>query len=47
MAALWFFIGLFVGGGIGVIMMCLLQINRLNGYEDEIRRLKEQIKTKK
>lgn len=47
MTALWFFLGLLLGGCIGVVVMCLFQINKCNYYESEIRRIEEQIKTKK
>lgn len=47
MEALWFFIGLLLGGCIGVVVMCLFQINRLNDYEEEIRRIEEQVRNKK
>ena len=30
---LFFILGCFLGGFLGVAMMCLLQINRLNHYE--------------
>ena len=30
-----FICGVLVGGIIGVVMMCLLQINRLNGKEEK------------
>lgn len=39
-----FFVGLFVGAFIGVVTMCLFQINRTCDYEDEIQCLKEQHK---
>lgn len=47
MTALCFFLGLLLGGCIGVVVMCLFQINKCNYYESEIRRIEEQIKTKK
>lgn len=30
---LFFLIGLMIGGIVGIVTMCLLQINRLNDYE--------------
>lgn len=32
---LFFIIGIILGSLIGVVLMCLLQINRLSGREDE------------
>ena len=46
MTALWFIIGLLLGGCIGVVTMCLFQINKCNYYESEIRRIEEQIRKK-
>lgn len=46
MAVAMFFVGLFVGGFLGVVTMCCFQINRINEYEREITKLKsEQSKT--
>lgn len=33
MECLFFFIGLLLGGVIGVVAMCLFQINRMNGKD--------------
>lgn len=32
---LFFIIGIMLGGCIGIVTMCLLQINRLHGKDDE------------
>lgn len=32
---LFFFIGLLIGGLVGITVMCLLQINRLHGKDDD------------
>lgn len=32
---LFFIIGTMLGGGIGIVTMCLLQINRLHGRDDD------------
>ena len=44
MGALWFIIGLYIGGTIGVAATCFCQISKVNYYESEICKLKEQIK---
>ena len=36
-----FIIGLLLGGCIAVVILCCMQINRINEYVSEIRRLKE------
>ena len=43
----WLFTGILIGGCIGISILCCMQINRINDYEDEIRRLraKERAKT--
>ena len=33
MGFVWFLLGLIMGGMIGLTIMCLFQINRLNDYE--------------
>lgn len=40
-------IGLLLGGCVSFCILCCMQINRINDYEDEIRRLraKERAKT--
>ena len=47
MAVLWFILGLFIGCGTGVVFSCFSQINKLNYYENEIRRLRKELETKK
>jgi len=39
----WLVVGLLLGGCIGVTLMCCLQLNRVNDYESEIRKLKSQL----
>ena len=43
---LWFLVGLFIGGIVTTLVLCCLQINRINDYEDEIRRLRTKEKAK-
>ena len=40
----WLITGVLLGGCIGITTMCCLQLNRINAFEAEIQRLKEQIK---
>lgn len=40
---LFFIIGLLLGGCIGVMLLCGFQINRINDYEYQIRKLKSQL----
>lgn len=47
MAVLWFVLGLFIGCGTGIVFSCFSQINKLNYYENEIRRLRKELETKK
>ena len=46
MGFLWFFLGMMTGGCLSVMIMCLFQINRCNYYEQQIRKIEEQIKKK-
>lgn len=39
---LWFFVGLFIGGIVATLVLCCLQINRINEYEAELRKLRAQ-----
>lgn len=39
---LFFLIGLLVGGCVAFVVLCCLQINRINALESEIRRLRSQ-----
>ena len=41
MGFVWFLLGLIVGGIIGLTIMCLFQINRLNDYELKLREIEE------
>ena len=43
---LWLLVGLFIGGIVTTLVLCCLQINRINDYEDEIRRLRTKEKAK-
>lgn len=36
---LFFVLGLVIGGLTGVVMMCMLQVNRINEYETKIKTL--------
>ncbi len=40
---LFFIIGLLLGGCVGVILLCGFQLNRINDYEYQIRKLKSQL----
>ena len=40
---LFFFIGLLLGGSVSFVILCSIQLNRINAYEAEIRKLKAQI----
>lgn len=44
---LFFIIGLLLGGIAAFAVLCCLQINRINKYEAEIRRLRIQLSEKK
>ena len=43
MGFVWFLLGLIVGGMIGLTIMCLFQINRLNEYEKQIKEIQGQL----
>ncbi|MBQ7715005.1 MAG: inseCt neurotoxin 1c [Clostridia bacterium] len=43
---LWFIGGLMIGGTVTLIFLCSLQINRVNDYEREIRRLNAMLNEK-
>ncbi len=47
MAILWILLGIFLGGNLGVVVMCCFQIHRVNKYEKEVRKLKEEQNPKK
>lgn len=40
-------IGILIGGCFGLSLMSCLQLNRVNFYEDEIRKLKKQLREEK
>ena len=40
MYIVWFTFGLLTGGFIGMAIMCLFQIKRINGYEKQLRELR-------
>lgn len=42
-----FLAGLTLGGCISFVVLCCFQINRINDYESEIKKLKEEIRTRK
>ena len=46
MGFVWFLLGLIVGGIIGLTIMCLFQINRLNDYELKLREIEEEARRK-
>ena len=46
MGFVWFLLGLIVGGMIGLTIMCLFQINRLNDYELKLQEIKEKARRK-
>lgn len=41
-----FIIGLLLGGCVAVAILCCMQVNRINEYASEIRRLKEKLNNK-
>ena len=40
---LFFLIGLLLGGCLSIILLCGFQLNRVNDYESQIRKLKAQL----
>lgn len=38
-----FFSGVFLGACVGLVVMCTMQIRRINDYESEISRLKSEL----
>lgn len=42
---LWFFVGLLIGGIVTTLVLCCLQLKRLNEYEAEIEDLKSKLNT--
>ena len=43
---LWFLVGLFIGGNVATLVVCCLQINRINEYEAELRKFRSQLNNK-
>ena len=43
---LWFIVGQFIGGIVTAIILCCFQINRINEYEAELRKLRSQLNNK-
>lgn len=39
------FVGLLLGGCVAGILLCCMQVNRVSRYEQEIRKLQEQLNT--
>lgn len=46
MGFVWFLLGLIVGGMIGLTIMCLFQINRLNDYELKLQEIEDKARRK-
>lgn len=46
MEFLWFFIGLLLGGCVGFTCFACLQVAKISDLEDEIRRIRNQLKHK-
>ena len=46
MGFIWFLLGLILGGVIGLTIMCIFQINRLNDYELQLREIEEKARKK-
>lgn len=43
---LWFLIGLLLGGIVATLVLCCLQINRINEYEAELQKFRSQLNNK-
>lgn len=43
---LWLLVGLFIGGIVTTLVLYCLQINRINEYEAELRKLRSQLNNK-
>ena len=43
---LWFLVGLFIGGIVATLVLCCLQINRINESEAELRKFRSQLNNK-
>ena len=46
MGFVWFLLGLIVGGMIGLTIMCLFPINRLNDYELKLQEIEDKARRK-
>ena len=42
----WLIVGLLIGECVATAVLCCLQVNRINHYEQEIRRLKDELEFK-
>lgn len=42
----WLLAGLLIGGCITMVLLCCLQMNRISEYEQEIRRLRQNLNDK-
>lgn len=42
----WLLAGLLIGGCIAVTVLCCMQMNRINDYEQEIRKLQQKLNDK-
>lgn len=40
------FVGLLLGGCIATVILCCVQINRINDYEQELHRLRQKLNNK-
>ena len=47
MSLLWLIVGLVLGGGVSFVFLCALQIGRVNEYESETRRLRNELEDAK
>ena len=46
MGFVWFLLGLIVGGMIGLTILCIFQINRLNDYELKLQEIEDKARRK-
>lgn len=47
MGFIWFLIGFFLGGAIGVAVMACLRMSKVEDYENELIRFERELKNKK
>ena len=45
-ALVWLLVGLMLGGCVSILMLCCMQYHRTEDYEDEIRRLQDELSKK-